>query len=67
MTSLASTLSIVAKGDSGINIDGFVPDKTLLANIEQQVIENFDEFVRTDISVVLASILKLGYTPKLLL
>ena len=67
LTSLASTISVISKNPAAMSIDGFVPDQTNLSQVEATVIKNFDKYIDQDVSVVISGLVKLGYTPRLIL
>jgi len=61
VTSLSSTLSILAKDLSEVGVPRYIPDQSKLAQIESHIIQNFDAFINSDISVVASSLLRLHY------
>ena len=67
LTSMASTLNVISKNPAQMSIDGLVPDGSTLTQIEATVTKNFDQYIGQDLSVVVASMIKMGYTPKMIL
>jgi len=65
--SMISTLSVLSKTSTNLGIDVPHPGAIRLQEIELQVIRQIEVYFNNDISAVVASLLRLGHTPILLL